>query len=114
MIEKQDGELDFTAAARAVHDRARGFYPWPGAFTALDGKRVKVHRTRVQARHGVLGAPGEVLSASAAGIVVACGEGAVRLEELQLDGKKRVEAAAFLAGHPLAPGMRFATGAESR
>ncbi|MET0343749.1 MAG: methionyl-tRNA formyltransferase [Polyangiales bacterium] len=114
MIEKQDGELDFAAAARAVHDRARGFYPWPGAFTALDGKRVKVHRTRVHVGHGVLGAPGEVLSASSAGIVVACGEGAVRLEELQLDGKKRVEAAAFLAGHPLPRGARFATGAESR
>ena len=107
MIEKSDGALDFGAAAQAVHDRARGFYPWPGAFTSLGGKRVKVHRTRVVTRHGVLGEPGSVLATASDGIVVACGQGAVRLEELQLDGKKRVEAAAFLAGHPLPTGTRF-------
>jgi methionyl-tRNA formyltransferase len=106
MIEKSDGQLDFTQPAQAVHDRARGFYPWPGAFSSLDGKRVKIHRTRVlhvQAR----AEPGRVLQADADGIVVACGEGAVRIEELQLDGKKRVSAQAFLAGHPLAVGASF-------
>jgi methionyl-tRNA formyltransferase len=107
MIEKTDGVLDFSQSAQAVHDRARGFYPWPGAFTSLDGKRLKVHRTRLVARSGTLGAPGQVLAAAADGIVVACGEGALRLEELQLDGKKRVSAQAFLAGHPLAPGATF-------
>lgn len=107
MIDKSDGALDFTQSARAVHDRARGFYPWPGAFTSIDGRRVKVHRTRLVARHGKLGEPGSVLTTASEGIVVACGEGAVRLEELQLEGKKRVSAAAFLAGHPLAPGARF-------
>jgi methionyl-tRNA formyltransferase len=107
MIEKTDGVLDFSQPAEAVHDRARGFYPWPGAFTSLDGKRLKVHRTRLVARSGKLGTPGQVLAAAADGIVVACGEGALRLEELQLDGKKRVSAQAFLAGHPLAPGATF-------
>jgi methionyl-tRNA formyltransferase len=107
MIEKTDGVLDFSQPAQAVHDRARGFYPWPGAFTSLDGKRLKVHRTRLVARTGKLGAPGRVLAAANDGIVVACGEGALRLEELQLDGKKRVSAQAFLAGHPLAPGATF-------
>jgi len=108
MIEKSDGVLDFGASAQAVHDRARGFYPWPGAFATLDGRRIKVHRTRLVTRTGQLGAPGAVVSTGSDGIVVACGEGAVRLEELQLEGKKRVSAAAFLAGHPLAPGARFA------
>jgi methionyl-tRNA formyltransferase len=107
MIEKSDGQLDFTQPAQAVHDRARGFYPWPGAFTSLDGKRVKVHRTRVALREGKRAAPGVVLQADADGIVVACGEGALRIEELQLDGKKRVSAQAFLAGHPLAAGANF-------
>jgi methionyl-tRNA formyltransferase len=107
MIEKSDGVLDFSQAAQAVHDRARGFYPWPGAFTSLSGKRIKVHRTRLVARSGKLGEPGQVLAAAADGIVVACGEGAIRLEELQLDGKKRVDAQAFLAGHPLAAGAKF-------
>ena len=107
MIEKGDGVLDFTHPAQAVHDRARGFYPWPGAFATLDGKRVKIHRTRIVATDGKLGEPGVVLASANDGIVVACGAGALRLEELQLDGKKRVSAQAFLAGHPLAPGARF-------
>jgi methionyl-tRNA formyltransferase len=107
MIEKDDGVLDFGEPARAVHDRARGFHPWPGAFTSLMDKRIKVHRTRVLAHDGVLGEPGEIVSYDASGIVVACGRGAVRIEELQPEGKKRMDAKAFLAGHPLPPRARF-------
>jgi methionyl-tRNA formyltransferase len=112
MIEKADGALDFTASAQAVHDRARGFSPWPGAFSVLLGKRIKVHRLRVVTRTGKLAAPGSVLATASDGIVVACGEGAVRIEELQLDGKKRVSAQAFLAGYPLSTGTRL--GAEEQ
>jgi methionyl-tRNA formyltransferase len=112
MIEKSDGALDFAQPAQAVHDRVRGFHPWPGAFTAIAGRRLKVHRTRMVARVGLLGEPGCVLGAAADGIVVACGEGALRLEELQLEGKKRVAAAAFVAGYPLEQGARFASHAE--
>lgn len=108
MIEKEDGALDFTHTAQAVHDRARGFHPWPGAFTALADKRIKIHRTRIVATEGQLGEPGEVLSVGDAGIVVACGKGALRIEELQPEGKKRMDAKAFLAGHPLPPKARFA------
>lgn len=107
IIEKSDGALDFTQPAQAVHDRARGFYPWPGAYCTLDGRRLKVHRLRLVARTGQLAEPGRVLASASDGIVVACGEGAVRLEELQLEGKKRVSASAFLAGNPLASGARF-------
>lgn len=109
MIEKRDGALDFGEPAQAVHNRARGLYPWPGAFTALSGRRIKVHRTRVVSRTGSLGPPGSVLSSDGAGIVVACGVGAVRLEALQLEGKKKMEAAQFLAGFAVEPGMRFAS-----
>jgi methionyl-tRNA formyltransferase len=107
MIEKSDGQLDFTQPVQAVHDRARGFYPWPGAFANLGERRVKIHRTRVAITKGRLAEPGHVLQADADGIVVACGEGALRIEELQLDGKKRVSAQAFLAGHPLVAGASF-------
>lgn len=112
MIKKEDGALDFNDSAQAVHDRARGFYPWPGAFTALAERRIKLHVTRVVEREGRLAEPGSVLSADASGIVVACGQGAVRLLELQLDGKRKMDAGAFLAGHPLKPGARFAARAE--
>ncbi len=107
MIEKADGALDFSQSAQAVHDRARGFYPWPGAYTALGDKRIKVHRTLVAGEFS--GDPGSVVQADASGIVVACAEGAVRLLELQPEGKKRMPAGAFLAGHPLAKGARFAS-----
>jgi methionyl-tRNA formyltransferase len=112
MVQKSDGALDFAVSAQAVHDRARGFYPWPGAYTALAGRRIKVHRMRVVARSGKHGAPGAVVATGHDGIVIACGEGAVRIEELQLDGKKRVTAQAFLAGYPLAVGARFAAPTE--
>jgi methionyl-tRNA formyltransferase len=112
MIKKEDAALDFAQSAQAVHDRARGFHPWPGAYTALSGRRIKVHVTRVAEREGQLGAPGVVLAADAGGIVVACAAGAVRLLELQLEGKRKMDAAAFLAGHPLAPGQRFAAHTE--
>jgi methionyl-tRNA formyltransferase len=112
MIEKSDGALDFAQPAQAVHDRARGFYPWPGAFTALGRRRIKVHRTRLVACDGALGEPGSVLAADEQGIVIACGAGALRIEELQLEGKNRMSAAEFLAGQPLPRGARFATAAE--
>lgn len=112
MIQKADGALDFRQGARAVHDRARGFHPWPGAFALLDGRVVKIHRTRVVAPSGVLGEPGRVVATSHEGIVVACGEGAVQLEELQPEGKKRMSAQAFLAGYPVAIGARFALPTE--
>jgi methionyl-tRNA formyltransferase len=107
MIEKSDGQLDFAQPVQAVHDRARGFYPWPGAFATLNDKRVKIHRTRVALLTGRSGEPGHVLHADGDGIVVACGEGALRIDELQLEGKKRVSAQAFLAGHPLPAGATF-------
>lgn len=108
MIQKADGALNFTESAQAVHDRARGFYPWPGAYTELSGKRVKVHQTQVAKRDGSRGAPGLVLSAGAQGIEVACGVGSVWLLELQPEGKKRMPAAAFVAGYGAAEGARFA------
>lgn len=109
MIQKTDGALDFSQPAQAVHDRARGFYPWPGAYTELAGKRVKVHKTQVAHATGNFAEAGTVLSADALGVEVACGEGSVRLLELQAEGKKRVQAGAFVAGHSavLAKGARF-------
>jgi methionyl-tRNA formyltransferase len=112
MITKADGALDFSQSAQAVHDRARGFYPWPGAYTGIAGKRIKVHRTELAEPEGSHGEPGSVLAADARGVLVACGAGSVRLTELQPEGKKRMPAVAFLAGHPLLPGARFATQRE--
>jgi methionyl-tRNA formyltransferase len=107
MLEKADGALDFARPAQAVHDRVRGLSPWPGAFTQIDGRRLKVHVTRVQSSSGQSDEPGTVLAADAQGVDVACETGVVRLLEMQLDGKKRVNAEALLAGFAIRPGWRF-------
>lgn len=107
MLEKADGALDFAQPAQAVHDRVRGLSPWPGAFTQIDGRRLKVHATQVRSQSGKDGEPGTVLTASPQGIEVACEEGVVRLVEMQLEGKKRMTAEALLAGFAIKPGWRF-------
>ena len=107
MLVKNDGALDFAHCAQAVHDRVRGMSPWPGAFTAIEGRRLKVHVSRLIEKDGQTAAPGTVLAASAAGIDVACGQGVVSLRELQLEGKKRMTAEALLAGFAIVPGARL-------
>jgi methionyl-tRNA formyltransferase len=107
LLTKAHGRLDFRWPARRVHDRARAMSPWPGAFTALDGKVVKVHHTHLPGVE-VGGVPGEVVASERDVVRVACGDGhADDLLELQDAGKKRLAAATYRAGHPLPPGTRF-------
>ncbi|MCC7538718.1 MAG: methionyl-tRNA formyltransferase [Deltaproteobacteria bacterium] len=108
---KEHGAIDFAKPARAVHDLVRGVHPWPGAFTGLGVRMLKVHRTRVVDESGLRGAPGEVLAADAHGLVVACGSGSVALIELQLEGRKRLQVGEFLAGHPVRRGAILAPAA---
>ncbi|AKF80026.1 methionyl-tRNA formyltransferase [Myxococcus fulvus 124B02] len=103
IIEKEEGKLDFTRPAIALERRLRAFTPWPGAFTSMGGKLVKVHRVKVAEGKG---APGTVLSAGAEGIEVACGEGSLVLLDIQLEGKRVMKAAEFLTGHKLAVGSQ--------
>jgi methionyl-tRNA formyltransferase len=110
IIEKEHGRLDFALPAARLAARVRGFTPWPGAFTTLGGKLLKVHRAAVAGGPVTAAgearplAPGEA-HATAAGLVVGCGDGgALLVEELQLEGKRRVAAAEFLRGQPLPPG----------
>jgi methionyl-tRNA formyltransferase len=105
MLTKEDGRIDWSQPAAAVRDRVRGVDPWPGATALLDGEVVKMWRPRVVPGRG---APGEVLGADRDGLLVACGDGAVALAELQLPGRKRLPAPAFLAGRPVPAGTRLA------
>ena len=108
-ITKEDGRIDWSKPAREVWNQVRAFTPWPGAFTHLprDGgaKLLKIWDAAVQ-EHAFRNA-GEILEAGNFGIVVACGEHALRILELQLEGGKRLTAQQFLAGHELKPGERF-------
>lgn len=108
LLKKEDGHLDFARPAREVSARARGVDPWPGAFALLDGAPVKLFGPRVVDGAGAAGVPGNIVGLTAQGLVVACGGGAIAFAELQLPGRKRLPAAAVLAGNPLPPGARLA------
>jgi methionyl-tRNA formyltransferase len=105
-IKKQDGQIDWTQSARSIWNRVRGLVPWPGAFTHVPAQP-RPYLLKVWDAKPVeqAGAPGQVLSADKSGIVVACGQGAVRILLLQLEGGKRLTAEQFLAGHLLKPGQ---------
>ena len=95
MLKKEDGAIDWTKDALAIKNLVRGVTPWPGAFTSWEGKTLKVCRGSVAPDTG---SPGEVLRADRLGLEVACGSGSLLIDELQLEGRKRLPAAEFLAG----------------
>lgn len=101
MLRKEDGIIDWGNPAGTVKNRIRGTTPWPGAYTFLDGTTLKVYRCNVAQGSGL---PGTVLQAGKTGIEVACGSGSVILEEVQMEGRKRLGAAEFLAGCKIVPG----------
>lgn len=103
MIKKEDGALDFRKSAVELERRMRAFTPWPGSFTHLGDALLKIHRAEVATGQGE---PGQVLTADAEGIEVACGEGSLNLLEVQLEGKRRMGAKDFLAGRTLVPGVK--------
>jgi len=119
ILSKQDGEVNWTLPARALHDLVRGFAPWPSAYTWLDDPhthartRLKLHRTRVLDETRAHAQPGELVAVGRDGIQVACGAGTLNVLELQLEGSRRMSAAEFLVGHRLAPGARLTRGAAA-
>jgi methionyl-tRNA formyltransferase len=102
-LEKSEARLDLQQDAVLLERRIRAFDPFPGCFVDFAGVPVKVWRAEVlQSR----GEPGDVLSSGASGIVVACGDGALNLLELQKPGGKRLPVREFLAGFPVPVGLR--------
>jgi len=98
-IEKSEARIDWSEPWQKVHDHCRGLSPFPGAwFELVDVGRIKVLRTTKGAGGGK---PGLVLDED---LTIACGEGAVRLVELQRAGRQPMAADAFLRGTPIAPG----------
>ena len=105
-IRKEDGRIDWQQPARTIWNRIRAFTPWPGAFTYLPGQPqpqlLKIWGAEVLSQPG---SPGEILQAEKSGIVIGCGQDALRVTTLQREGGRRMSAADFLAGHPLQPGQ---------
>jgi methionyl-tRNA formyltransferase len=96
MLKKEDGRIDWTRAAAAIHNQVRGLQPSPGAYTRFRGQTLHVRRSRVVQTSGT---PGTV--ASVKPLVVACGTGALELIEVQSEGRKRLSAADFANGQRL-------------
>jgi len=96
LLKKEDGLIDWREPARVIHNRLRGFQPWPGAYTRFRGQQLHIWKARV-APH-TPGPPG--LFASPPPRVI-CGEGALELIEVQLEGRKRMSADAFANGQRL-------------
>lgn len=131
-IKKEDGHIDWKLPAKTILNRLRAFTPWPGAFTYFPGETepqiirattnpkkslpiiipprpphlLKIWKAEIA---GQSGNAGEILSADKNGVVVACGEGSLRILELQREGGRRMSAAEFLAGHALRGGQKFAS-----
>ena len=102
MLDKGLSVIDWHKSGAQVHNLVRGLYSWPIAQTTLKGKKLKIYRTSPCEKTGV---PGTVIAADP--LTVACGEGSVIIHELQLEGKKRMVAKAFLIGHPLRKGDKL-------
>jgi methionyl-tRNA formyltransferase len=106
-LKKTDGRIEWTAPAEQIESRIRGFNPWPGSFCVIpaeDGKTIKVLSARVEPGSGI---PGTVIALGGEGPLIQAGNNqAIRLIELQPEGRKPMSGAAFLCGRSLEIGMR--------
>ncbi len=101
ILKREDGLIDWSQPAAVIHNRARGFLPWPGAWTAFRGVRFNIWRCRVASEPAGDRAPGALFT-SGRQLFVACGAStALELLEIQVEGRKRVDASAFLNGQRL-------------
>jgi methionyl-tRNA formyltransferase len=104
LLKKEDGLIDWTMAAEKLHNRVRGLSPWPGAYSFLDGRLIKVLETEVAEGAGD---PGALYEQGGDDLVVGTGTGMLRIVALQPEGKKPMSAAEFLRGHRGAVGKKF-------
>ena len=122
ILNREDGRMDFArSSARELYNRWRGFQPWPGAFTTLDGKKLIVHRMAIAARNGLAAVrdagaasvdPGAVHVEQHRFLVACAGNTWLEFLELQLEGKKRMTAAELLRGMQIPDLARLGPGAQ--
>ena len=98
MLDKSMCPIDWTKTAQQIHDKVRGLHPWPVATMELQGKKFKVHATKIVPGSGK---PGEILGLTKTGLKIACGDGAIEVTSLQAEGGKRMAAPDYFRGHPL-------------
>ena len=109
MLTKDMGCLDFTKDAVILERLIRGLNPWPSAFTKIQDKTLKIYVAEVVSEDVITFAaePGTVVAVDKKSFTVRCGKGALRILNLQLEGKKRMDTAAFLLGYKIETGMQL-------
>lgn len=108
MLSKDMGRLDFTQDAVILERLIRGLNPWPSAYTRVNGKNLKIYAAKVLKEEEIDGQEpdaGRVIAVDKKSFTVRCGKGALRILNLQLEGKKRMDTAAFLLGYDIHIGM---------
>jgi methionyl-tRNA formyltransferase len=106
-LKKEEGRINWSLSAQQIYNRIRGLQPWPGTFSSFRGKNCAIWGRPLLMPAGAAGLPGEILKAESY-IVVSCGGAtALRLEFVQLEGRKRVSALEFANGARLTPDDRF-------
>ncbi len=106
ILTREDGAINFSLSAKEIYDRWRGFQPWPGAWTIIDGKKLLV--SRMIPAHVAASADPGVAHVDHGRLYAGCAEGSwIAMEEVQLEGKRRMPAEDFLRGFPLKSGDRF-------
>lgn len=103
MLSKELSQVDWTKSAQQVHDLIRGLNPWPSAVSYLDGRKLKLHASRVREGSGEAGKA----FAQDGALWVYCGQGALELTEIQTENGKRMDGKSYLLGHPLQEGSHF-------
>lgn len=107
MLDKSTGKIDFTKDAKEIECLIRGLNPWPSAFTSYNGKTLKIWNADVLEGTFDEFEPGQIVEVSKNDFVVKCGNNALSIKELQLEGKKRMETGAFLLGTKVAVGEKL-------
>lgn len=106
-LTKEDGLMNWSAAAEHLHNRIRGLHPWPHAYSFVKGHRLILLRSSWSAASPANARPGTISEVASDRLTVAAGSGAVHLLRIQPEGKRAMEVGEFLSGHPLHPGDHF-------
>ena len=104
-ITRDMGQIDWSKTATEIWNQARAFTPWPGIFTHISDKLLKIIDVEPVDINDL--EPGIIGKSNYEGIIVGCGKKALRIKQLQKEGGKRLAANAFLAGHPLPAGTQL-------
>ena len=103
-LSRDDGHIDWNKSALEIEKLVRALYPWPGAWTEIDGSRVKIFETLVTPASKQISPPGETLDNN---LPISCGQGCLRLLSLLKEGKIVMSATEYLNGSPISKGTKL-------